>query len=120
MQSVLKQALLQATGSVLVPDFLPAHVTNAGGGADGRAEGADGPLRPFIDERLAAGSNDLYAETLRRMEQALLTRVLQHTGGNQLRAASILGITRGSLRNKLRELGITIARTVEAGDDAED
>ncbi len=42
-----------------------------------------------------------------------MTKVLQHTGGNQLQAAKMLGITRGSLRNKLRELGITINRTVE-------
>ena len=32
-------------------------------------------------------------------------------------AAKLLGITRGSLRNKLRDLGITIARTVEADEE---
>jgi len=42
---------------------------------------------------------------------------LQHTGGTQLRAAKILGITRGSLRHKLRVLGITIGRAVELNDE---
>jgi DNA-binding protein Fis len=51
------------------------------------------------------------------MEQQLLTRVLHHTGGNQLQAAHILGITRNSVRHKLRTLGITIARAVCAPND---
>jgi two-component system nitrogen regulation response regulator GlnG len=113
LQSVLKQALLQATGPVLVPDFLPPSVRQ-----NHHAPAAEAPrqppdnLGPFIDERLGAGTEDLYAEALRRMERVLLTKVLQHTGGNQLQAAKILGITRGSLRTKLRDLGLSIARTV--------
>jgi len=51
------------------------------------------------------------------MERQLLTAVLRHTDGNQLRAAKILGITRGSLRTKIRALGITIERAVWSEDD---
>jgi two-component system nitrogen regulation response regulator GlnG len=54
------------------------------------------------------------------MEKTLLTKVLQHTGGNQVQAAQILGITRGSLRNKLRDLGIAISRTVASEEDSAD
>ncbi|HJT78002.1 MAG TPA: sigma-54 dependent transcriptional regulator [Gemmataceae bacterium] len=112
LQSVLKQALLQATGSVLLPDFLPAalHADEAR-----TPSPAGSQLDPFIDERLRAGTENLYEEALCRMERVLLTRVLQHTGGNQVQAARLLGITRGSLRNKIRELGITIARSVHGG-----
>ena len=46
--------------------------------------------------------------------------MLQHTGGNQLQAAKILGITRGSLRTKIRDLGITIARTISGSDEPEE
>jgi hypothetical protein len=46
------------------------------------------------------------------MERTLLTAVLTHTEGNQSKAADILGITRGSLRNKIRLLGINIERKV--------
>jgi two-component system nitrogen regulation response regulator GlnG len=118
LESVLKQALLQAAGPVLVPDFLPAALRKAdeprAGSATGRPD--DSSLAQFIDEQLRGGSEGLYAEALRRMERLLLTRVLQHTGGNQLQAARILGITRGSLRTKLRDLGITIARTVGSNE----
>ena len=66
----------------------------------------------FVRERLDFGSEDLYAEALASMERQVLTIVLRHTEGNQVQAARILGITRGSLRNKIRSLGITIGRSV--------
>ena len=66
----------------------------------------------FLAERERSGSNNLYAESVEWMERHLITRVLQATGGNQSKAAERLGITRGSLRNKIRSLGITIGHVV--------
>src|SRR5258708_23784128 len=116
LQSVLKQALVQAVGTILLPDFLPAFLREKDRAADVILHSAKGKignggegfanLAPLVEERLQTGSDNLYEEMLRRMERILLTRVLQHTGGNQLQAAKILGITRGSLRTKLRDLGI--------------
>jgi two-component system nitrogen regulation response regulator GlnG len=116
LQSVLKQALLLATGPVLAPDFLPTSLRQVRD-SDGTSV-EDSGLEQFVRERLQAGSNDLYGEALAVMERRLLTAVLRHTHGNQLQAAKILGITRGSLRTKLRALGITIGRSVET-DEAE-
>jgi two-component system response regulator AtoC len=119
LQSVLKQSLLRMGGSVLLADFLPPHVRR-------KAAGHPHPTGPdpagfdwdgFVTARIAAGSENLYAEGLERMEREVLVRVLRHTGGNQLQAARILGITRGSLRNKIRTLGITIGRSVWSDDD---
>ncbi len=124
LQSVLKQALLKAAGPLLLPDFLPTSVTGAVaketdvGGTDDAAP-RDAGLEQFIETRLQAGTEELYAETVRRLERLLLMRVLRHTGGNQLQAAKILGITRGSLRTKIRDLGIHIDRTITGGDETE-
>jgi two-component system nitrogen regulation response regulator GlnG len=120
LQSLLKQALLHATGPVLLPDFLPAALRTP---KDSPPPTPDMPFpdwERFLTERLHAGSTDLYAEALTAMERQLLTRVLRHTAGNQLQAAQVLGITRNSLRHKLRALGITIARAVYASDDQPD
>jgi two-component system nitrogen regulation response regulator GlnG len=118
LQSVLKQALLQASGSVLVPDFLPASVRAPGKPAEAAVPR---PIFPdwerFLEERLAAGSQDLYAEWLALAERYLLTRVLHQTRGNQVQAARLLGISRNNLRAKIRSLGITIERSVSS--DAE-
>jgi two-component system nitrogen regulation response regulator GlnG len=120
LQSVLKQALLQAAGPVLLPDFLPASVMGASSAAITPEEiPAETRLDQFIEERLQAGSQELYAEALERLESLLLTRVLRHTSGNQLQAAKILGITRGSLRTKIRDLGIRIHRTISSETEPE-
>jgi two-component system nitrogen regulation response regulator GlnG len=122
LQSALKQALLQAAGPVLLPDFLPPGVTGspaveAGPGEARESEPQDTRLEQFIEARLQAGTQQLYAEALERLERLLLPRVLRQTGGNQLQAAKILGITRGSLRTKIRDLGIRIDRTVTGDED---
>jgi two-component system nitrogen regulation response regulator GlnG len=129
LQNVLKQALLKSPGGVLTPESLPP--LSPGGPGDAGAAASFSPDIPpgddqdalapafsqFVEDRLRRGEGNLYDEALRRMERFLLTRVLQHTGGNQLQAAKILGITRGSLRHKLRELGISVGRQVNAGEE---
>ncbi|MCC6417853.1 MAG: sigma-54-dependent Fis family transcriptional regulator [Gemmataceae bacterium] len=116
LQSILKQALLQATGPVLVAEFLPDAVLARPVG-EAVAEASAPDWDRFFLERIQAGSQDLYAESVAQLERHLLTTVLRHTGGNQVQAARILGITRGSLRTKIRALGIKIERAVWADDD---
>ncbi len=121
LQSVLKQAILKAAGPVLLSEFLPAfHAISVTESVADVLHGpavADAALEPFIDEQLQAGANDLYAAVLQRVDRLLLTRVLRHTNGNQLQAAKLLGITRGSLRTKLRELGIRIDRSITDSEE---
>ena len=124
LQSVIKQALLQATGPVLLPDFLPpeVHSGHAKPGTPAAEKSSDpmAGLNTFIDEKLQCGSTDLFAETTMMVERLLLTRVLRHAGGNQSKAAKILGITRGSLRNKARLHRISIDHNVSIEDDREE
>ena len=55
--------------------------------------------------------HDLYEKVLERVERPLFDLVLAHTGGNQLKAAEILGLNRNTLRKKLAALGVQ--RTAE-------
>lgn len=49
----------------------------------------------------------LYDMVLREVEEPLFRAVLDYAAGNQSRAAVILGINRGTLRKKLRQLGLS-------------
>ncbi|MBK7251023.1 MAG: DNA-binding transcriptional regulator Fis [Gammaproteobacteria bacterium] len=49
----------------------------------------------------------LYDLVMREVEEPLFRTVLDYAEGNQSRAAVILGINRGTLRKKLRELGLS-------------
>jgi len=52
----------------------------------------------------------LYNRVLREIERPLLTISLVATGGNQLKAAKLLGLNRNTLRKKIRELDIQVIR----------
>src|SRR5262249_42181553 len=118
LQSVLKQALLRAHGPVLLPDFLPE--LSEAPREPAPAAPPEGRLDPeaFIRERLGPDSRDLYADSHREVDRLLLPRVLEHTGGNQARAALLLGIARRTLRTKLQELGLHVAHSVETDEDS--
>ena len=49
--------------------------------------------------------NNLYDILLAEIERPLFEVVLKHTKGNQSKAALILGLSRGTLRKKLKQLG---------------
>jgi two-component system, NtrC family, nitrogen regulation response regulator GlnG len=55
-------------------------------------------------ERPHAGA--VYDIALAAFERPLFAAVLEQTGGNQLRAAEVLGINRNTLRKRLTELEI--------------
>ena len=86
-----------------------APAARPGGGLDPEA---------FLRQRLGPDSRDLYAEAHQELDRLLLPRVLEHTGGNQARAALLLGIARRTLRTKLQDLGLHMAHSVEATADA--
>lgn len=48
----------------------------------------------------------LYDDVIARVEKPMLDLVMQSTGGNQLRAAEILGVNRNTLRRKLTDHGM--------------
>ena len=50
--------------------------------------------------------HNLYRMVLQEVERPMLEVVMCHTGGNQTRAAELLGLNRTTLRKKLREHGL--------------
>jgi len=72
------------------------------------------PLKRCVSEELARYFDalegeqpcDLHKMVIGETEQALLQFVLEHTDGNQSRAAQLLGLNRGTLRKKLNYYGI--------------
>jgi two-component system nitrogen regulation response regulator GlnG len=85
LQSVLKQALLQARGSVLLPEFLPADLAPAL-----RPDGAQDAAPPY------------HPGTLADLERNAIQQSLLQTGGNRQQTAEILGISTRTLLRKIR------------------
>jgi len=66
---------------------------------------------PQLVERLSrVRPGRIYRQALEVMERPLLVHVLAMTGGNQLRAARLLGINRNTLRKRCRELRLALPK----------
>jgi two-component system nitrogen regulation response regulator GlnG len=120
LQGVLKQALLQATGTLLIPAFLPEFLRTPPDSTPGKeteAAAEDFSFETFILRRLEEGTTALSTEAHQQLDRLLMRMALRHTGGNQVQAARMLGISRQTLRVKARELGLS---TTAPPDDAAD
>ncbi len=84
-------------------------------------QGQEGPatLAQLVEQKLAAYFADqpdgippagLYDRVLEEVERPLIQLTLAATRGNQVRAAEILGLNRNTLRKKIQDLGVELAR----------
>jgi two-component system nitrogen regulation response regulator GlnG len=91
--------------------------------AEAGANGADAPgefdLAGFVEGLLRRGESGVYDKVIAAVDRVVLTRVLRHTHGHQTQASDLLGLNRGTLRHKLRTLGLTLDKTV-AEDQAQE
>ena len=84
-------------------------------GRDLKVDGKGVPLRSQAEEALQCYFEtlnghkpaQLYDLVMREVEEPLFKVVMGHVHGNQTRAATILGINRGTLRKKLKEFGLS-------------
>ncbi len=58
-------------------------------------------LARYFDQLDGTAPNDLYALVMQQVELPLFEAVMAQTGGNQSKAATLLGISRSTLRKKL-------------------
>lgn len=114
LQSVLKQALLHASGTVLLPAFLPNFAANEPA-IDRPEAGLD--LARFIRPLLSPEMSTLYAQTHDQVDRLLFTMAMGYTNGKQRDAARMLGISRQTMRVKMRALGMQVTHSVESIDD---
>jgi two-component system nitrogen regulation response regulator GlnG len=127
LQSVVKQALLHASGSVLIPAFLPESTSDgnestAAGEAAAEASAATDTepqfqFEQFIRRRLQSGTTDAHAEAHLELDRILLPAALRFTDGNQHKAARLLGVGRQTLRLRLRTLGIAVTKSIADGEE---
>jgi two-component system nitrogen regulation response regulator GlnG len=122
LQGVLKQAILHATGGVLIPAFLPESLWSQHETAAAQVPGdeADFSFEAFILRRLEEGSTTLSAEAHQHLDRLLLRLALRHTRSNQVQAARVLGISRQTLRSKTREFGLSLTGDTVVDVDAEE
>jgi two-component system nitrogen regulation response regulator GlnG len=107
LENAVQRAVTLAQGDKIFPDALPPQIFRPGQGVTLSFENfLEEKLADLVDRLGGLDHGEIYSMVIQRVEKPLLTLVLRKTEGNQVRAASLLGINRNTLRKKIRELGI--------------
>jgi two-component system nitrogen regulation response regulator GlnG len=108
LQGAVKQAMLNASGHLILPEFLPDSLAQRSPREIPGAGGEALDLAALVDSLLQKPDGQLHERVIAAVERLLIVKVLQHTHGNQVKASELLGLNRSTLRHRLRTLGLAI------------
>jgi two-component system nitrogen regulation response regulator GlnG len=74
-------------------------------------------ITQLVGRLLREGEAEIYRKVGLAVDRAVVQAVLRHTKGNQVQASEILGISRTTLRAKLRTLGVAIEKHLSTESD---
>jgi two-component system response regulator HydG len=88
LENAIQRAVVLSRGETIFPEHLPAKIQAAGTDADG------------VEVKTG--------KTMREVERDTIAKTLRQTEGNRTHAAKILGVSRRTLQNKIKEYGIDL------------
>jgi len=111
LQSVIRESLIVSTGPTLLPEFLSIELQNE---VVGDHETTDSivsvsqnawlALGDFVERVTTERSTDAYRRSLLEFDRLVISHALKQSDGLQSRAAEILGLSRPTLRAKIRSM----------------
>jgi len=112
LENCLRRAVLLVTGNVILVEHVNidaaeaemARVTNQEQLKELIAE----KMKAFIPELLRSSGNQARGNMIELVEEILITRALKECKNNQVKTAKMLGISRNTLRNRIRRYGIRL------------
>lgn len=122
LENLVQRLTALYSQDVISLETVEAELAHSSPGAGAEARADEESLSDAIERHLrtyfsahrdglpAAG---LYGRILHEMERPLISLSLEATRGNQVQAASLLGLNRNTLRKKIRELDIDVVRGVK-------
>lgn len=121
LQNIIKHAMIKSVGDILLPESFPTELGAAlaaaarmtPGEAKDKFPGIVALTRQLIDD----SPGDVYRKVSSAMDSIVIDVALKYTKGNQLHAALLLGISRTTLRAKLRNLGLTVEKQLSVEDE---
>jgi two-component system nitrogen regulation response regulator GlnG len=109
LQSVIREALIVSTGPTLLAEFLPVEnrtemieepFPSAAPPAPSHGEWQQ--LGRFVEQTLLEQRPDAYRSAIQQFDHLIVTHAMNLANGLQSRASELLGLSRPTLRSKLR------------------
>ena len=117
LENVVHRLVALAIDDTIDEGIVAAELARGDGAATrptaGGAPDVETAVRAAAAELLSEGvEGDLHRRIIERVERSMLATVMTETRGNQIKAAALLGLNRNTLRKRLRELDVPVARSV--------
>jgi two-component system, NtrC family, nitrogen regulation response regulator GlnG len=119
LQSVIREALIISAGSTIIDKFLPVELHRESTkepepdiASRPMIEANEGDLTEFIRSSISRGDTDVYRQAVARMDRLLIACALEQARGHQNRAAEILGLSRATLRAKIRNMHLSVEKVL--------
>jgi two-component system, NtrC family, nitrogen regulation response regulator GlnG len=126
LQNVVREALIVSAGPTLMPEFLPGELhqekhtepeTEAEVGTMPDVDWAT--LREFVETATAQAETDIYRRALEHFDRLVISHIMRNAGGQQNRAAEMLGLSRVTLRAKLRHMQMSVEKVLTTREQNE-
>ena len=108
----------EITAELIEHELSNDHAKSLGGDADAsKPIDLSASVEKYLADYFSSYGNDLpppglHGRILREVEYPLIAAALAATRGNQVKAADLLGVNRNTLRKKIRDLDISIVRSI--------
>lgn len=101
-----QQAAAQRTAVTASSEAQANDVADNGVNSSNIKEAVSNAMKNYFEHLDGQEAFDIYEMVLAEVEEPLLQAVMQNTRKNQTKAATMLGLNRGTLRKKLKQYGM--------------
>ena len=110
-EEVINADIVEGELAEPVTASMPTSNGQAGSGPETLSSAVERHIKDFLAAHNdGMGVTDVYDKIIAEVERPLIRLTLAATRGNQIKAASMLGLNRNTLRKKIRDLEIPVVR----------
>jgi len=102
LENIIKSAVVLCKGDIILPEYLPDSMKEYPSQTSSYSV-LDSAINNSFVEKIRSGSRNPYDEITEHVSSYLVQMALGQSDQNQVKAASILGISRTTLRKKMKE-----------------
>jgi DNA-binding NtrC family response regulator len=120
LMGVIRSAVINSTGSVLLAESLPPEIQGLPQVTlVSSSQTASPTILELVNRLLVDGEDRIHERAIGELERVLLVRIFEDVQGNLTKASQRLGLSRNTLRARIRVAGLNLERVLAEEDPLE-